>query len=132
MTLVVAIAALVVALLILFAFAAGRVTAGSRYRCQLSALNEKHRHSLDGLAAVIENLRKEVGLARDPSLFRQAIVRAAAHLLWAAQDSETLGKTEVTKARRAVASLLLSNVDDDAQAIVRAAVKQMTGEVPNA
>ena len=108
MTLVASLIATLVAAVLssIFAFAAGRVTAGSRYRSQLSALNEKHRHSLDGLAAVSLNFcHPKIDL--EP--IHRASVRAAHHLLKVADFCAARGGEEdATGYRSASAELGLS------------------------
>jgi len=89
-------------------FIVGRVTAGSRYRYQISALNEKHNRNLDGLVAVIENLRRDICLIRDPGVFHRAIVRASAQLIRCSTDAESVGDAEFAQALREASAGILS------------------------
>jgi len=117
MTLVAIGAAILVALP---AYLAGRHFAGRRYQTLLSAAAEKHASNIDGLAAVIENLRTD-----NPKL-KSMHVRAAAHLIWSAQEADSAGQTDVAAARRGAARGLLDALEDGNDGAFR--VKKMTGE----
>lgn len=108
MTLVAIAAAILVALP---AYLFGRHLAGRRYQILLSAAAEKHAHNLSGLSAVIENLRRDIAITKDPGILHRAIVFASAQLLLSAKDADQAGDFKAAQDRRDASAHLTALID---------------------